>query len=94
MTSAVSLVEPSSVFARVTVVQSDEADLDRDRAAAAALLGQALAELLGRALRRIVSSSSWEAMSVSKVRSVETDLAAPDSVSTGESSWKVARAFR
>ena len=33
-------------------------------------------------------------MSVSNVRSVETDLAAPRSVSTGESSWNVARAFR
>ena len=33
-------------------------------------------------------------MSSSKVRSVETDFAAPDSVSTGESSWKDARALR
>ena len=33
-------------------------------------------------------------MSASNVTSVETDLAAPISVSTGESSWKAARAFR
>ena len=33
-------------------------------------------------------------MSASNVRSVETDFAAPVSVSTDESSWNDARAFR
>ncbi len=70
-----------------------QADLDRDRAALARLALQALAELVGeRAQDRLELLVGGDVLS--KVRSVETDLAGPPSVSTGESSWKDARAFR
>ena len=93
MTSAVSLVASGSVRARVTVVQSARRTLIATVRPWRALRCRPSQSSL-ESVRRIVSSSSWEAMSSSKVRSVETDLAAPPSVSTGESSWKVARAFR